>query len=129
MRNIVKHRFVQFVPDLLEEGVIYVSVEYATAVHKCCCGCGKEVVTPLAPTDWQLTFDGQSISLYPSIGNWSFPCRSHYWIERNRVRSAPQWSKREIASGRAADARAKRRFYTQEGKLPPTSSDPHGKKH
>ena len=30
-------------------------------------------------------FDGRTISLNPSIGNWSYPCRSHYWIKGNRV--------------------------------------------
>jgi hypothetical protein len=48
---------------------------------KCCCGCGHEVVTPFSPTDWKLTFDCVSVSLYPSIGNWSPPCRAHYFIE------------------------------------------------
>ena len=34
------------------------------------------------------------MSLYPSVGNWSFPCKSHYWIEHSHVRWAramPQW--------------------------------------
>ena len=30
------HEFVEFIPDVIEEGKIYVSIEYATAVHKCC---------------------------------------------------------------------------------------------
>jgi len=34
------------------------------------------VVTPLSPTGWSLIFDGETVSLYPSIGNWNFPCRS-----------------------------------------------------
>ncbi len=44
----LKHEFVEFIPDVIEEGKIFVSIKYATAVHKCCCGCGKEVVTPLS---------------------------------------------------------------------------------
>jgi len=58
---------------------------FGTVVHKCCCGCGNEVVTPLSQTDWQLSFDGESISLYPSIGNRNFKCKSHYWIKNNNV--------------------------------------------
>lgn len=77
--------FVEFLPDDLEPGKLYISMQYATASHKCCCGCGRDVVTPISPTDWQLAFDGRSISLTPSIGNWSYPCRSHYWICHNRV--------------------------------------------
>jgi len=81
----LEHRFVEFLPDKLDPGILYVSMQYATASHKCCCGCGRDVVTPISPTDWQLMFDGRSVSLKPSIGNWSYPCRSHYWIKGNRV--------------------------------------------
>jgi len=85
-RALVRHEFVDTIPDQLQDGVVYVSITYATVLHLCCCGCRSEVVTPLSPTSWSVTFDGQSISLQPSIGNWNFPCRSHYWIERNHVR-------------------------------------------
>src|SRR5437899_984797 len=88
----LRHKFVEFVPDTLEAGVLYVSVAHGTAVHRCCCGCGREVVTPLTPTDWKVIFDGDTVSLYPSIGNWNFPCRSHYWITHNRVEWAEDWS-------------------------------------
>ena len=93
---ILSHKFVKSVPETLEDNVLYVSVEYGSVIHKCACGCGMEVVTPLSPTDWKLTFDGRSISLYPSIGNWSFPCRSHYWIRNNRVEWAPKWDKNQV---------------------------------
>src|SRR5579862_3536458 len=99
------HEFVDSVPDTLQFGVLYVSIRFATAVHLCPCGCGYEVVTPFSPTDWRLTFDGKTISLDPSIGNWSFPCQSHYWIRKNRVQWARKWSKDEIAAGRARDER------------------------
>lgn len=85
------HVFVKNVPEKLEAGIIYVSIEYATVIHKCCCGCGNEVVTPLSPKDWQLTFDGESVSLRPSIGNWNFKCQSHYIITKNRVEWCPKW--------------------------------------
>lgn len=46
------HEFVDYIPKKLEDGVVvYVSLTYATAVHRSCCGCGSEVVTPLSPTD------------------------------------------------------------------------------
>lgn len=80
------HRFVEYIPDRPEPGVLYVSVPYATVVHRCACSCGNKVVTPLSPADWKLTFDGESITLYPSVGNYSYPCRSHYWIRRNLAR-------------------------------------------
>lgn len=106
-RATLTHQFVQHVPDKLEDGVVYVSIEFATAIHKCMCGCGQEVVIVLSPTDWRLIFDGESISLDPSIGNWGFPCRSHYWITRNRVRWAEVWSDEQIERGRAYDRKVK----------------------
>jgi len=91
----MKHKFVDFIPDNLEERVVYISLEYGIVVHKCCCGCGHEVVTPLSPMGWKLTFDGETISLSPSIGSWSLACKSHYWIRNNKVEWAKQWSKRD----------------------------------
>ncbi len=96
----LNYSFVKSVPDRLEEGIVYVSMEYASAVHLCCCGCRSEIVTPLSPRDWKLTFDGESVSLHPSIGNWSFPCRSHYWIKSNRVRWAGDIPQKEIWEAR-----------------------------
>lgn len=111
----LKHVFVESAPDELEEGTLYVSLEYASVIHQCCCGCGREVVTPLSPTDWCLEFDGVSVSLWPSIGNWTFPCRSHYWIEKSRVYWASDWSEERIAKGRTAEAQAKARYYEFRG--------------
>jgi hypothetical protein len=87
------HKFVRVIPDTVEDGILYISIEYCTAIHKCCCGCGNEVVTPLSRKGWKLTFDGVTVSLYPSIGNWNFKCRSHYWIIESNVRSAEAWRK------------------------------------
>lgn len=103
----VAYKFVDAIPEKLEEMTVYVSVEYATAVHKCCCGCKKEVVTPLSPTDWKLTFDGVSVSLAPSIGNWSFNCQSHYWIVNNAVKWTGQISPELIEAERTSDRHAK----------------------
>jgi hypothetical protein len=107
----MQHEFVDCIPDRLEEGVLYVSLPYATAVHKCACGCGHEVVTPFSPTDWWMAFNGEAVSLSPSIGNWSFPCRSHYWIERGRIVWAGEMPNEQIAAGRSRDARRKAAFY------------------
>jgi len=107
----IQHKFVEFIPDRLENGILYVSITHATVLHKCCCGCGNEVVTPLSPTDWKLTYDGKAISLYPSIGNWSFPCQSHYWIRDNKVIWAPKWSKKQIEEGRLKDSLAKKSYF------------------
>src|SRR5665213_1324928 len=107
----LKHEFVEFIPEELKEGTIYVSIRFATASHNCCCGCGQKVVTPLTPTDWKLIFDGKTISLDPSIGNWSFTCRSHYWIRNNRIQWAAQLSKDHVDAGRMSDWVAKERHF------------------
>lgn len=80
-----KHLFLNLLPPIVEPDTLYISMEYGTVVHLCACGCGRRVVTPLSPRDWKLTFDGASVTLSPSIGNWQYPCRSHYWIRNSRV--------------------------------------------
>lgn len=103
----LSHEFVEEAPDQLEDGVLYVSMEYATTLHLCCCGCGHEVVLPLRPTAWRLAYDGKTISLSPSVGNWSFPCRSHYWIQSGRVRWAATWTGAQVEAGRHRTLRAR----------------------
>jgi hypothetical protein len=107
----LEHRFLTNIPRATEPGILYVSIEYATAVHRCCCGCGEEVVTPLTPTDWKLIFDGETVSLWPSVGNWSYACKSHYVIEKNQVIGALPWSDRRILTARTWDRQAKANFY------------------
>ena len=103
--------FVEFIPELLEDGKLYISQTYGTAVHKCCCGCGIKVVTPLSPTGWKLTVEGEFVSLHPSIGNWGYPCQSHYWIRRNAVQWSYQMTPEQIEAGRRYDARLKERYF------------------
>ncbi len=109
----LKHEFVEFIPDQLDDGTIYISIHYATASHKCPCGCGNEIVTPLTPTDWTLLFDGVSIALDPSIGNWSFDCKSHYWIKKNRIIWAKKWSNEMIELNRKCDSQMKQNYYNE----------------
>ncbi len=112
---VLRHEFVEFIPDVLEEGTLYVSMQFATVIHKCCCGCGKEIVTPLSPTDWKLIFDGKKISLDPSIGNWSLECQSHYWVRGSTVVWAPLWSQEEIEAGRTRNRLVKERYLDAAG--------------
>jgi len=118
------HRFVDFIPERLEEGVLYVSIEYTTVVHLCCCGCGREVSITLGPTDWRLIFDGKTVSLEPSIGSWSLPCQSHYFITKNRVVWARQWSQTEIKAGRSYDTARKQPHRADESPGVPVQDVP-----
>lgn len=107
----IEHQFVEEIPRQIQGGILYISTTYATAMHRCACGCGAEVVTPLSPTDWSLIFDGETVSLTPSIGNWAFPCRSHYWIDRGEVVWAGDMSDRAIELGRARNRKVKAVYY------------------
>lgn len=112
----IQHKFVEFIPDVIEEGVLYISIPYCTAIHKCVCGCGNEVVTPLSPTDWEIRFDGKTISLDPSIGNWSFECQSHYFITRSKIRYTRRWKDWEIEKGRKEDLENKEKYFGKKKK-------------
>lgn len=121
------HQFVDFIPERLENGMLYISRRYGTAVHKCCCGCGEEVVTPLNPTDWSVQINNNLVTLYPSIGNWSFACQSHYWIRGSKVIWADRMSPQMIERGRVADRAAKQAYFDsvtkQKVQNSPTSRD------
>lgn len=106
--------FVEEVPTQMQAGVLYISMECATAMHLCACGCGAETVTPLSPTDWVLFYDGETVTLHPSIGNWSLPCRSHYFIEDSKVVWAAPMSEAAVNRGRALDRARKTAFYSKQ---------------
>lgn len=111
----IRPKFVRLIPEKVEEGILYISIPFATATHKCACGCGEEVVTPIKPTDWSLTWNGDTVTLRPSIGNWSLKCQSHYWITENRIVWARKWNPKQIEAGRIVDRMAKARYYEKRG--------------
>lgn len=80
---------VEFIPHDLEEGFIYVSNKYHTAVHLCPCGCGNEVVTPvnidINGIGWEMVQSNESVTLKPSIYSKILPCKSHYFIRNNLI--------------------------------------------
>ena len=108
---ILQHKFIELAPEVLEDGILYISMEYGSALHKCVCGCGNLVVTPLAPTEWQLLYDGKTVSLSPSIGNWNFDCKSHYWIKKNEVVFARMWTDSEIKEGRKKENKVRDKYF------------------
>jgi hypothetical protein len=121
---VLKHEFVEFLPAQPKQGTIYISIRFGTASHLCVCGCGNKVVTPLRPTDWKLIYDGKTVSLDPSIGNWSFACHSHYWIQNNRVQWATSWSTARIEAARAHDQKRKDRYFRAAEDLPTLGQRP-----
>lgn len=120
----IQHQFVEFIPEKLEAGKLYVSLEYNTANHLCACGCGSEVVTIIGPADSSITYNGRGVSISTSIGNSNFACKSHYWIEDNRILWESRMTPQLTAFSRARDKRAKAREYGERGVPPPVQSLP-----
>ena len=104
----IRPEFVDRIPKVLSDGVLYISEKYATAGHNCCCGCGVKIMTPLKPGRWRLVKSGGLVSLRPSIGNWSAACQSHYWISSNQIEWERSYTPSEIAANRAHDKRVLR---------------------
>lgn len=116
MKTSLTFSFVESIPHLLEEGILYITVEYKTAVHLCVCGCGNKVITPITPNHWKLTYDGKTVSLSPSIGNWSFECKTHYWIKHNEIIVAPSWSEIQIDESRNSDFKSIKKYFKKKKK-------------
>ncbi len=115
--------FVEFIPRELVPGKLYVSMVYTTTAHLCASGCGSKVVLPISPAQWQLCFDGETVSLSPSVGNWDLPCQAHYWIRKNKIHWAPQWDKKRIHAGRRSDTRDLDNFYDDRATPPRTANE------
>jgi hypothetical protein len=112
--QILKPEYVKQLPEELEEGVLYICEEFDLTAHKCCCGCGEDVYNKLSPAKWRLMKmpDG-SVSLDPSVGNWKYSCRSHYWIYKNRVIDAGPMSNQAIRAIQQRDLRDRDRYIAR----------------
>ena len=108
--QVLTPRYVKAVPSSMDEGILYIS-SYGSAIHKCCCGCGNEVVTPLGPAQWHITKQGDTVTLRPSVGSWNLPCQSHYHITNNRIEWLPKFSPAQIAANQRSDNAAKHAHY------------------
>lgn len=106
--------FVEEIPRDLERSKLYISIDYTTVTHLCACGCDSEVVTPLHPARWALTYDGERVSLWPSVGSWNLLCRSHYVIKHNKVQWARPWSDERISASRRRDRAALEAYFGPE---------------
>lgn len=82
--------FVEFIPETIKSGILYISREYNSASHLCACGCGTLTVTPLNHGEgelknmgWDFTENNGTVTLSPSIENK--PCGAHYHIQNNKI--------------------------------------------
>ena len=95
-----KIEFIDTIPKKLNEGILYTCMNCNVIVHKCACGCGEKTVTPLDKNNgWVMKYDGQSLTLRPSIGNFNFKCKSHYFITENSV----EWLNNNYDSSKLED--------------------------
>ena len=109
--KVIALQHVKYMPKELTQGILHVSMEYAIAGHLCACGCGAKVITPLGPVEWTYAEKNGRPTLYPSIGNWQLPCRSHYFITDGRIHFAGQWSEAQIVAGRHAEEQRRQAYY------------------
>ena len=81
-------KFVDYIPtdgDDLVPGTLYITLQHNMVVHRCPCGCGELSEFMLDPIRHRMKYDGENVTFVPSIGNSNLQCRSHYWIQENRV--------------------------------------------
>lgn len=106
----IRPEFVTQFPTVFEQGVLYISEEFETSGHLCCCGCGEKVIAPLNPAKWRLRRAGGTVSLSPSIGNWNYACKSHYFITNNKVIEVDQLDAGKIEAVQRRDRRDMDRY-------------------
>jgi hypothetical protein len=102
---------VHYLPKELEEGFLYVSNEFGVAGHLCPCGCKNKIITPLDQTEWSFKEVNNEPTLFPSIGNWQLPCKSHYWITDGIIEWSYQWSNDQIIKGREAEEEQRKSYF------------------
>ena len=106
-----RFEFVTNAPEILEDNVLYVSLPYSTTLHLCPCGCKSEVANKISRSRYTLSFDGESVSLTPSIRNSGIPCKSHYFITRNEIVWAYDWPIEKFDDTKKKSAKRKKKFW------------------
>ncbi len=108
--------WVEDMPETIEAGKVYISTKHRLTEHLCACGCGTEVSLPLGRSEWKIEYDGETVSIWPSVGNWQLPCRSHYIIQKNKTRWCRRWSQEEILAGRSRYRKEKQQYIEEKQK-------------
>lgn len=108
---------VKSMPLILNEGILYVSLVNEVVGHQCPCGCGNKVLIRIGKAGWDYFEYNGKVTLYPSLGNWELPCRSHYWIIKNKIKLARDWTEEEIKDGKQLDLKKKANFLEKLDRL------------
>jgi hypothetical protein len=91
MRTIRQHiltpQFVEFMPEVKEPNILYISKRFNLAIYLCDCGCNGQNVLPLSNSGightWKCTEQDGKVSLMPSILN--NVCGTHGVLTNNIV--------------------------------------------
>ena len=76
-QSALTHQFVHYIPADLAEGILYVSLTYNTAVHRCACGCGEQGRHPHHPSRLAALLRRRGSITHPVDRELGLPCRSH----------------------------------------------------
>lgn len=73
-------QIVDFVPEIMEFGIVYYSPEYNTANHLCPCGCGQQTCISIKKDEWSI-IQQEPLMMMPSFLQRN-GCKSHYIIDK-----------------------------------------------
>lgn len=73
-----------FAPELqyMIPGVIYYDTTSGYSYHLCACGC-RDLIMLKHNDKW--TLDENTVTISPSIGRMTAPCKSHYFIRNGKT--------------------------------------------
>ena len=63
-------------------GILYYDKQSGLSFHKCACGCGDIIILE---HNYKWNIDENTITISPSIGRMTAPCKSHYFIRNGKV--------------------------------------------
>ena len=89
----VTPKYVEFMTNVndMKDNIIYISLKYGVTGHRCLCGCGLLTILPLNQKEdseeirnhgWGMTDNDGKLTFTPSVGNYQYPCKSHYIITK-----------------------------------------------
>ena len=81
-----KHKFIRYMPDKIQPGIIYITVFYGQITFRCPCVRGeviKRILKPGQVNPFWFEFDGHTVTLGPQIV--SVQCQTHFRIINNKV--------------------------------------------
>lgn len=92
-----RYRLVERIPNILQEGIVYHTEEFELAGLLCACGCGHRI-TLLVPDSHRVSDERGYATIWPSIGVFDAPCKSHYFINAGEIQWRPAFSASQVSN-------------------------------